>query len=344
MKRILLIIILFSNYSFGSNLVKPDLSKADTVRFNSGDSLYIKNQSSSSSARTLVVLKETKSNFLKDILPLIALILGIVINKTLDWFKDRKQVTKTGERWVAELRGLEEPIQQQVAILDSILKDDTEDVYKQPELTVITNLSGEIFKTLDKSELLKYIQLKHRTLVYNSVVKISNQTHGIISIISNLDAALREKLKDYQNGISKYTVSINDSLPLLTQAFANYGVALERELPGTDLSKNPRYGPILKLFDTYILPHMHDGQFDAFELGENFFAPLIEIFTSMRQDDNIKQMSLASAKCLSGIKGLRMEKRYWRENITTIRDRYAGHISAIEIIADSIENRKPKSK
>lgn len=278
------------------------------------------------------------SSIFKDILPIITLLLGIGINKLLDRLKDTNRINKAGERWVAELRGLENPIQQQIDLLNALLNEDSEDRYDISELEILSTLNCEIFKSLDKSELYKYIK-RHKYNDYDKVTKTSNQTHGLISILIHLHESLKDKFKEYLSGVSQHTGTANRNLQQLSQAFAWYGADLEMELGGNPVN-DPRYRPILDLFNQYIEPHREDGAYDLYQLQSDFFWPLILFLAHLRHDDRARNMSNFASECFNAIKGIRMEKRYWRENVSKISGRYTENLAGLKEVVVNIEQWK----
>ncbi len=311
---------------------------ADTVKYPLKDTVYLSIPASKSVTPVYIIKEATESSPFKDVLPVLTLVLGIAINKLLDWIKDKKKITKAGERWVAEIRGLESPIGQQIDLLKESLEQELEKKYSYSNLPIVSTLDCEIFKSLDKSDLLKFID-RHNKNNYRKTVTLSNQTHGFISILMRLHSTLEEKYNDYIKGTSQHISTTNENLQELSRNFAHYGVAFEREL-GKDPMNDQGYRPILDLFIKYIEPHRKDGAFDLFELDEFFFKPLTYIFATLRHDERTKAMADATLGCVNGIKGIRMEKHYWAENTKSIIHLYQEQLKALPAIADSIENRK----
>ena len=348
MKKILILLLFFSFTSWSkepspfkkhTNSAKNIIAKKrDTIYLNACDTAQLIRPANDTTQTNIYLFQQgSKNNLFKDILPILTLLLGIAINKFLDWLRDRRKITKAGERWVAEIRGLESPIKQQIDSLRQSVAGNFEKEYQYSDLGIITTLNCEIFKSMDKSDLLKYIERHKKN--YPDVIKVSNRSHGFVSILTRLYDTLQEKYKEYINGSSKHISTVNENLQALSKAFANYGLALEREL-GANPIDDRRYRPIQDLFDKYIEPHRADGAFDLFELDEHFFQPLIKILADLRHDERTIQMSDATLACINGIKGIRMEKRYWKKNTLSITDLYSGQLSDLKNIADEIENRK----
>lgn len=314
----------------------------DTLGRNT-DTLSIKVSSKSNDIKIVLIDKNEKSDWkgdlLKYIVPVLTLLLGIVINRALDRYKDKKKTIEVGERWIAELRAWQEPIQQQIEQLDELISTHQEDSYDLPELVVVTGMDGEVFKSLDKSELLQFIKRKYPKNTDTENIKISNSTHGLVNIFANLHEALKSKFNDYLNGRSKYIAEVNENLQKLTAAFNKYGVELEKEFGGDPVSHSHHYKVMFELF----LNHLYnENRAGIFELKEVFFLPLIAILGELRTDERTESIGAYTRSCLHNIKGLEMENKYWKENMILITERYKEHVASISIIADRIENKGTK--
>lgn len=137
-----------------NNLV---ISNIDTVflQFNSTDSInipVIKNNLT----RVVLVKEKDTFEFLKYLFPILTLLLGIIIKEMIDKWSNTKKIKKSGTRWTAELRSLEEPIRNQIKSLNSFIAEHNEESFKIPKLNIYPALNGEVFKSLDKDDLIKY--------------------------------------------------------------------------------------------------------------------------------------------------------------------------------------------
>lgn len=318
------------------------ISKVDSIDFDK-DSNVISLPKNLTETKVLFIKQTSSKNMLEDwvkyILPILTLLLGIGINRYIDWYKDYRKVTRSGKRWAAEIRAWQEPIQQQIDLLEKLIKNDPINKYSHPELAVLTGLDGDSFKSLDKSELLQFIERQQKNNHPESI-KTSNQVHGLISILANLNDALKEKFNDYLGGTSKYIGLANENLQKLLSAFAKFGVLLEQE--HGDPMQNPFYKRMADLFGAHIYPHMKDGKYDLFVLHEEFFWPLVQVLGELRQDPRADELMTYAGACLNSIKGLKMEKGYWIENMRTVLKRYKEHLPGVAEIANKIDPAKTK--
>ncbi len=278
-------------------------------------------------------------DYFKYILPVITLFLGIGVNKLLDYFSNKKVVKKSGRRWGAEIRGLEKPMRNQVDELNSFKDDLEKKEFERPTLTLYAILDCEVFKSLDKSSLLDYIELRSKENDFADAIKVSNQTHGYISILSGLYENIKDKYSSFLTGTSLHINALTTNLQLFMAAFAEYGVQLEVEL-GSEPSEDLRYKPILKLVSEHLLPKISEGHYNPYELREFFFQPLLVILAKLRMDKRTSKLQQVVTSCLNDVKAIEFENRYLVNNINTIVLRYTEQISEIEIILNQIENGK----
>jgi len=293
--------------------------------------------------RVIMVKEKSKLDRLKYLLPIISLFLGIGIKELLEKRSNIKKTKKAGERWVAELRSLEEPIKTQIKSLKEFLEEHEKEDFKIPRLQIYSSLNGEIFKSMDKNELIKYIELNNSKKEFKEIVKISNRTNGYISILVHLYETLREKFEKFLKGISTHTTSLSLSLQSFNSAFREYGVELEREL-NSDPYNDPRYKPIADLYSAQIIPYLQGGNFNPFVLEKKFFIPLVEILAELRLDGRTKELVSAMTSGRNAIKGIQLEKQYMTENIKTILKHYEEQMVDLENIVKEIENTKHNKK
>jgi len=326
-----------TNLNVGKGLIKSTLSsyKADTI--NSNDSikysLPIKN---TSELKVVFVKGDNKSDdIFKYIFPIITLILGIGINQLLDFWKDYKNIKIAGEQWLVEMVGLIGPLKKQIENLEELSTKEQEEKSGFTPLKVIKILDGEIFKTLDKNDLAKYVE-SHKKLNYKQAVKISTEAFGCISILAELDKSLRDEFEKFKSESSNHYSSVNKSLQSLSKSLNSYEISLEKRL-NSPASNDPGFKQISDLFDAHIEPHKEKGDFDLFKLETDFFLPLSVVLAHLKQEEGIQQFVNLTTDCLNSIKGVKMEKHYWRQNLLTFIKQYQEQVHDLEIIVGKIE-------
>lgn len=286
--------------------------------------------------KVVMVKEKTKVDWLKYLLPIFTLFLGIWVKEIIEKRSDKKKIIKSGERWITELQSLEEPIKEQIESLKSFLEEHEKEEFKIPRLQIYSSLSGEVFKSLDKNDLIKFIELNNKKKNFKEIVKISNRTNGYVSILVHLHETLQEKFKNYLSGTSTHTTSLSLSLQSFNSAFRDYGVELEREL-GSDPYNDPRYRPIADLYSAQIMPYLQGGEFNPFILERNFFIPLVRILADLRLDPRTKELASSMTAGLNAIKGIQLEKGYMSENVNTVLKHYEEQLEELEKVINDIK-------
>lgn len=301
---------------------KNSAVKNDTIKKVVKDSFLIpkKELENKNDVRIYIKENEQKTNIFKDILPILTLLLGILINRGIDYLTDRRKIKKNGERWKAELSSLELPIKKQIDFLEAFLIEHNKEKFEIPKLVISQSLNCESFGPLDKTELIKYFE-KFKGKNYSNSVSASNQINSFVGILKYHYESLKKKFEEYLSGTSNHTSILNTNLQLLMKSFAEYGVLLETEINGDPLN-DPRYRPILDLFESEIRPYMESGNYDVFILESRFFKPLIQTLSHLRMDERINPMVNYTQNCINSIKGIKMEKKYLSVNISTLIEYY----------------------
>ncbi|PKH49535.1 hypothetical protein CXF68_01995 [Tenacibaculum sp. Bg11-29] len=315
-------------------IIKRSSQKVDTITLNFKNELTIP-ISKDNLTKVVMVKEKTKVDWLKYLLPILTLLLGIWVKGIIEKRSDKKKIIKSGERWIAELRSLEEPIKKQIQSLDEYSEELKKEDFKIRNLELYSSLSGEVFKSLDKNELIIYIELNNKKKVFEEIVKISNSTNGYVSILEHLYETLREKFNRYLSGTSKHTTSLSLSLQEFSSAFKDYGVELEKE-SNSDPLNDPRYIPIADLHSAQIMPYLRAGNFNPFVLRREFFLPLVEIMAHLRLDPRTKGIASAMTKGLNAIKGIELEKDYMSKNLESIIKQYKGQLTELEKLINKI--------
>ena len=115
-------LVCFTQCSFKASSEKSK-TKKETLSKSSPDSVIVGINDTvelsplNSKVNLIVVKEKSNDDYLKYIFPVFTLLLGIAINKGLDWLSDRKKTKKAGKRWVAEIRSLENPIANEIDFL-----------------------------------------------------------------------------------------------------------------------------------------------------------------------------------------------------------------------------------
>lgn len=312
------------------SIQKSDAVTNDTIVLNLKSNVDLAIPLAQNGLTKIVMIKEKSSfDFLKYILPIITLLLGILIKEVLDKRNEKKKIKKSGERWVAELLSLEEPLKKQIQALKEFKEENEKEDFTIPRMKISSSLNGEVFKSLDKNEFIQFVQMKNKKAKFKEIVIISNQIHGYINSLVNLYDSLKEKFNKYLSESSLYTDQLSKSLQEFGVAFADYGVEIEAEI-----SSNPnmdvRFGPISELYSVYITPNMDDGKYNPFKMRKEFFLPVLNILSQNRLDVRTRPMLIATNSALNSIKGIEMEKYYMNEIITKLISYYQSQLEQLD--------------
>jgi hypothetical protein len=256
----------------------------------------------------------------------------------IEYFNEKKRIRKVGARWAAEIRSLETPMKNQIDGIEEYLIIHNQNNLTFPEFQIIEGLDCEIFRSLDKSELLKFLE-QNKISDYQKAVKQSNFINGYINIVKGSNTNLKGKFKEYSQQVSNYIMKVTENLTALSRAFGNYSVLLEQEL-NEEPTNDPRFITIQNLFDTEIEPFRQSGKFEIYRLHDNFLVPFISILSNLRHDFRTNEMSKLVGNCIDAIKGIKMEKYYLKENFEIIVSRYKENLVELPKIVNLVE--KPK--
>jgi hypothetical protein len=356
MKSKLLLILLLVTFEALNQKHSAQLDSLDSTYSKMDDSLLITDNivqdfalspsDSTENAEAKMMVKtgscETNSDLWKYILPILTLLLGIFINRGIDYRSEKKKIKKAGERWVAEIRCLETPLLKQVEELEKFQESMATISFEIPRVTVFSILNCDIFKSLDKSELLKFIEYSTKQK-FLECVRISNRTNGFITVTASIQEALKEKFNSFLKESSSLVSSFSKNLNALCLAFADYGVEIEKEISKDPLS-DTRFAPIAKLFKDHIFSKSKDGNYNVPELEDSFFQPLITELSKVRLDNRTKELGQIASRCRTDIQGIRMEREYMKENTKKVIELYSRQHSELPEVIKELEPKNISKK
>ena len=319
-----------------SNTILKESSKLnDTIILDFDKSELLIPQQRDNVTKIIMVKEKSKIDWLKYLLPIFTLILGIILKEFFEKRSNKKQIRKSGERWIAELYSLEEPLKRQIQSLEEYLEEHKKEDFKIQNLEIFSSLGGDIFNSLDKNELIKFIELNNKKVDFKEIVKISNRTNVYLTMLIHLSETLKENFNIYKTETSKHITSISLSLQLFTGALRDYEIEIEKEL-NFDPIDDPRLKPIIELYDSQIKPFLQEGNFNPFVLKKDFFQPIVAMLFMLRQDTRTKELSSSLTIGLTAIKGLEMEKSYFSENLKYIITNYYNQLLRLDNVINKI--------
>lgn len=320
--RILIyLVIINTNICFPQESIN-DTSLKTSKKINSKNTVVLKDSLILNEKEPIVIKLENSQNSdnFKYIFPIITLLLGVGLNKFIDYRNKRNKTKKTGKRWLAELRILNEPLEKHILNIDAFLAVQNNVFFAIHSPFFFTTLDCEVFNTLDKTELVEYLEYfkKNKDEI---AIKHSNKINGFITVLKNHNENYKIQFELFKNNVNTITDSFSKNLMTLQREFVNYGVELEKEL-NADPINNQRYKPLYDLFKSEILPFLQDGKYDIFKLENSFFIPLIKIFSDLRLDPKVQKMMEYSKNSVNDIKAIKMEQYYLTENYNSLKNRY----------------------
>ncbi len=318
-----------------------------------------------SSSLNIIMMKENKednTDYFKYIFPIITLLIGIGIKEYLEYRSNKKKIAKVGNRWIAEIRFLESPIKKQIDFLESLIIEKTGD-FVFPNMTLDPSLSGEIFKSLDKSDLLKYVENHKKNILiqlfkilfrkpseiqnvllifkekkrnnFEHAVKVSNTTHGFISAINHLFETVKNYYSEYKSNFSVIHNSFSENFRLFNRSLGEYEVSLKKE-PLTNDEQKESYIQIMELLRVNI-NEVTDQKYDIFNLEKVFFIPLLIPLNKLRIDNRTKDLIDYNSRCMTDIKKLRRENEYFIINVKNTIERYQKQLKGLKKIVEDLE-------
>lgn len=262
-----------------------------------------------------VIYTEHKTNLniiLDYAFPIIMLMLGVLIDRIISKSTDNKRVKKEGVRWKFEIKSLLDPLKQQQETFKKFIKEycDVKNRFDIPYINLQVLLKCEIFDSLNKEDLYRYLQL-----LYENDEVATHEYHKVIQVISSL--------KSCQYNLSDVISEMKTGSNKLTSQFEEVIREYNRKLTAClDVNLLPRTGATLQdIYNKTIIKQV--PYLNIFELENSFVRPSIEILVGSKGD---KQFRIELLHCLQSmlniIMGLQIEKIYAKQNLEQVIDIY----------------------
>lgn len=295
-----------------NNLKKPVIVKA--VNYQSdNDTLYTGKTTSQEKNIEILLKNAAPSTWFKDILPIFTLILGVIIKELIDNFASRKRTKKIGKRWKAELEILVEPIEKQIKEIKVSVEHHISKHNDPPKLISIASLECENFESLDKTELLNYIN-RYYLKEYKNAVSLAGRINLQISIIKSNSKSLKERFLSSLTDAEKRHEKLNTNFQELIQSLHKYKTAIVNS-EGEQALLGDKFNRIDKLYGEQVLPNIPDGKFDYLKLESDYFTPMINELDRLSVDPRTHEMASYTRKCLDSVAGIKMESTYFTINM-----------------------------
>lgn len=255
--------------------------------------------------------------------PIIMLLLGVLIDRIILWTTEYKRVKREGARWNSEIKSLLEPLKQQQGTLKKFIKEycDVKNEFDIPYIYTQVLLKCEIFDSLNKEDLYKYVQSLHKnddisTKEYHKIIQV-------ISIIKSCQNNLSDVISEMKSESNKLINQFNESTQ---EYYRKLIVCLENnQLPIEGVK-------LQNLYNEKIIKQM--PYINILELEDSFVRPSINILADSK-GDRLTRIELRNClqSMLDTIQGLRNEKLYVKHNLEQLIEIYstaAGMIATIK--------------
>lgn len=255
-----------------------------------------------------VIYAEHKTNlnlFLDYAFPIIMLLLGVVIDRLLLKHTENKRVEREGLRWKSEIESLLEPLKQQQEVFKKFIKEycDVKDRFDIPYINSQVLLKCEIFDSLNKEDLYRFLQIQHEnedvaTHEYHKVIQVISSLkscqHNLSDVISEMKSGSSKLINQFEEVTREYnrrlTACLDDNqLPLAVTMLQNlYNEKINKQMPYVNI----------------------------FELEDSFVRPSINIIVESNGDKKVRnELRNNLQSMLDTIQGLRNEKIYVKQNL-----------------------------
>jgi len=329
----------------------PQRKRLDTVKIELSNSPKPINP-----AAQIVIVKEKESasNFGR-MLPIISTLTGLVVgfflNRFYEWYINIKKIKKSGKRWKIELKTLEEPIKHQIKSIEEFKLSVAKREWNYDSLELMTTISSDRFSTLDKNDLMDYLDCKtkfswHRQLFssetriqerYNKAAKISNHIHGFIDVLSHNFQHLNNKWDEFQDGIAKTTNKLSQDLESLNIQMntLNYQIANDN----LKVYSSEQYKPFFTLYFQFILHLNKNPNYNMHKMQQDFLEPAMMELGKLTMDNRILQIASSISVLHTGLRAVNSEKDYVLDNMTELISRYNKSLDALAKIIEKFDEK-----
>jgi len=303
----------------------------------------------------IIILKEKESpDSLKTLVPLFftltGLIFGFLLNRFYDWYSNKRRIKKSGRRWVIELRTIKGTIKQQITAIEEFSASLRQNEWLYDALVFITTVEGDTFSSLDKNDLLDYIESKNtsawhkrifmskeeKSREYQLAVKISNRTHGFISTLGHNYSLLSDRFNSFNDGISTLK-KFNDDLEVLRKYMNELNFQV---MNGIDMIYNgSEYSELLNLYIALQKRFVTDANFNPLQSDKMYLEPMLKALLKLERDKRILPISNVIAVLIGGIKNINSEREHVLSNMDELIRRYEDSLASIDTVANNIEGK-----
>lgn len=275
-------------------------------------------------------------DWLNYLLPVFTLLLGIFIKELIEQRAHRRTLESVGKRWFAELRSMQKPIEIQIETLEKFLEEQDHDEFRPSVLQIYSALDGEIFKTLDKHALIKYLEFSNEKKEFEKVVKTANGIFEFIVVLSQLHQNLKERFQDFQQKRAVHIKSMDDHLTSFQKELRRYYDDLKSESK-SDPWDDKGFRSLFDLYENQVIPYKKQGGFNPVELKQKFFQPLSKNIMDLQLDPYIMGLESAVFSGFKALKEIENEKHSLYKDIQTLIKNYTEQLEKLKGIINQID-------
>lgn len=338
--------------------IKPKINQTDTLKIDLSSNPTEASINPNKNVQIVVLKEKESSDKLKSLFPLLftltGLIFGFLLNRLYEWYSNQKKIQKSGKRWVIELITKKEVIKQQIKAIEEFIVSLNNEELMYDSLIFVTTIEGNIFTSLDKNDLLDYIESNNKSAWYKRIfmgkedkakeyqlaVKISNRTHGFIGTLSHNYSLLSERFNAFNDGIVTTTKKFSDDLEMLRKQMNELNFHV---MNGVDkIYKDDEYFKILDLFLDLKNGFQNDENFNPFNIDKTFLEPALKVLSKLTKDNRILPITDTIAILFGDIRAVKAEREYIISIMNELIDRYKNSLTIIDTVVDNIKGKRIK--
>lgn len=281
--------------------------------------------------------KDSPSVFYSIIFPIIMLVLGVIIDRSIQTFIESKRIKRNGKRWRIELQSCVPAINKQLNALSEFKTTYCDDpqMFEIPDIFVYTFLNGKELSSLNKEDLYEFVKLNIR--------KQGSIKYIIQSITKNgrnkIDELAQERFYKIVTFVMSLEMIYNTHLELFgtfkessgrqIEVFNDIQLKYSQMLISLNRSEQTSFsGQLMLLFETAFKNH---PKVNLFELEESFISPSLSLLSKF-PDSKYQGMIDKLINMRYCINGLKLEKTYLADGIDGIVEQYNQCLVATEAL------------
>lgn len=236
---------------------------------------------------------------------IITLIIGVALDRGIDFVVSRKKIHKAGNQWLGEFKYFLSPIEKQIDNINTFLHTHDRTKFNTPVFGILFSLKGENFKSLNKSEFYDYLKRNKKQI--NSPIQFANELHVIVDIVAYNYVNIDDAFNTYKNKTSEMFDLFILNLNNLIKAIAHLATELEKN--SIDYNDDPLFRGALTIQQNG-MPKDDMGYIDIYAVNNDMIIPMIKHLSLYRTDERTNELRDAASQCSTYIKKIKLEENY----------------------------------